>query len=175
MLGAMPARRTTRTPSRTTTRAVAGKGARKVAGKGARKPKASRDAAPGDKPGRLELLTAIACSLPQVETELVNGRHVRFRVGRKTFAWYTDDHHGDGRIALHCKAARGEQARLVASDPQRYFVPPYVGPAGWVGLRLDLPALAWPELTGLLTDAFRLSAPRKLVALLEAQPPDRRE
>jgi hypothetical protein len=60
-----------------------------------------------------------------------------FHVRGKMFLAFTDNHHGDGRTAVWIKATKEEQQRLVAGDPARYFVPPYVGVKGWVGVRLD--------------------------------------
>ena len=94
----------------------------------------------------------------------VAGEHLAFRVRKKTFAYYLFDHHGDGRIALCCKAAPGEQEMLVASDPTRFFIPAYLGPKGWVGMRLDLPDIDWEQVAYLATMAYRLSAPRTLAA-----------
>ncbi|MEW6269121.1 MAG: MmcQ/YjbR family DNA-binding protein, partial [Thermodesulfobacteriota bacterium] len=90
-----------------------------------------------------------------------------FRVGGKMFAMFTDDHHGDGRVALWCKAPLGMQEILIDADPERFYKPPYVGPSGWVGVRLDV-AVDWREVRGLLVGAWRMTAPRKLVPLLDA-------
>ena len=62
-------------------------------------------------------------------------------------------------IALLCKAPPGEQGRLVKEDPSRYFVPPYVGPRGWVGLRLDTPRIDWRQVKDLAYAAYFLTAP----------------
>ncbi|MQA97959.1 MAG: hypothetical protein GEV11_26345 [Streptosporangiales bacterium] len=70
-------------------------------------------------------------------------------------------------MGVALKAAPGEQEALVQSDPERFYVPAYVGPRGWVGVRLDLPTVDWTELTELITDAYRLQAPRTLVARLD--------
>lgn len=94
-------------------------------------------------------------------------RHLAYLVRGKTFAYFTDDHHGDGRLALIYKAAAGEQTALVAADPEHLFVPPYLGHRGWVGLRLDRPGLDWEEVGELVTEAYRLSAPKRLVTLLD--------
>jgi hypothetical protein len=83
-------------------------------------------------------------------------------VRTRTFAYFTEDHHGDGRLALMGKAPLGEQAALIASDPDRYFVPPYLGHRGWVGIWLDLPGVDWEEVGEFLVEAYRLSAPRRL-------------
>jgi predicted DNA-binding protein (MmcQ/YjbR family) len=82
------------------------------------------------------------------------------------FAMFMDDHHGDGRLALWLNALPGDQATLVESDPELFFVPPYMGPSGWVGLRLDRKP-AWDEVAELIEESYRLAAPRKLIALLD--------
>ena len=118
---------------------------------------------------RLARLVAIGRSLPEVEVDAVGraAEHRTFRVRRKVFAYYLFDHHGDGRLALCCKAPPGEQGRLVAEAPRRFFVPPYVGPKGWLGVRLDRARVDWAELAYLLRTAYRLCAPRTLAARLE--------
>ena len=118
---------------------------------------------------RLKKLVAIARSLPDAEVAAqgLKGEHRILRVGKKSFGYYCFDHHGDGMIALWCKATPGEQGRLVAENPRRFFVPPYVGPKGWVGVRLDQRSVDWNEIAYLLRVAFRLSAPRALLARLE--------
>jgi hypothetical protein len=72
------------------------------------------------------------------------------------------NHHGDGRFAIWCAAAPGMQEMLVEADPERFFRPPYVGPRGWLGVRLDRD-LDWNELTGIAEDAYAEVAPPKLV------------
>lgn len=89
-----------------------------------------------------------------------------FRVRNRVFVYYMDNHHNDGRLALWCKAAPGVQAALVGSNPERFFVPPYVGPRGWIGLRLDV-AVDWDEVRDVITESYRLSAPKRLAALLD--------
>ena len=79
-----------------------------------------------------------------------------------------NNHHGGGRPALWCKAAPGNQALMVRAEPDRYFVPPYVGPSGWVGVWLDR-SPDWAEVNGLLRDSYRLVAPKKLAALLASE------
>ncbi|MDQ3697731.1 MAG: MmcQ/YjbR family DNA-binding protein [Gemmatimonadota bacterium] len=93
-----------------------------------------------------------------------------FRVRNKLFAMYAgaDNHHGKGRAAVWCKAAPGNQALMVQSAPDRFFVPPYVGPSGWVGVWLDGNA-DWEELPALLRDSYRLIAPKRLAALLDQE------
>jgi hypothetical protein len=87
-----------------------------------------------------------------------------FRVKNKLFATYAaaNNHHGGGRNAVWCKAAAVNQQLMVEAAPERFFVPPYVGPSGWIGVYLD-GDVDWDELQGLLWDAWRLTAPRKLL------------
>jgi hypothetical protein len=70
---------------------------------------------------------------------------------------FMDNHHHDGRLALWCAAAAGVQAALVDADPDRYFVPPYVGHRGWIGVRLDR-GLEPDEVAGVLEDAHEAAA-----------------
>lgn len=95
------------------------------------------------------------------------GRHIGYVVRDKTFAYFTEDHHGDGRLAMICKAPPGEQAALIAGNPDQFFVPPYLGHRGWVGLWLDRPGVDWDEVAELMVDAYRLTAPRRLVTPLD--------
>ncbi len=76
-----------------------------------------------------------------------------------------DDHHGDGRFAIWCAAPAGDQQLLVDADPEKFFVPPYVGHRGWLGVRLDRD-LDWDELRGIVEDAFCTVAPKRLVEQL---------
>lgn len=91
-----------------------------------------------------------------------------FRVRKKMFASYASagNHHGGGRPAVWLKASPGAQSAMVKLDPKRFFVPPYVGPSGWVGVWLDEKP-DWTELADLVIDAYRLVAPKKLLGLLE--------
>jgi len=114
-----------------------------------------------DVAGRRKRLVALCQELPGATAERAGVQHLAFKVGKKIFAYYAYDHHGDGRIALLGKAPPGEQSQLVAEDPERYFVPPYVGSRGWVGLRLDSPRIDWRAVRNLLTVAYVLTAPEK--------------
>lgn len=78
-------------------------------------------------------------------------------VGKRQFAVFSNDHHSDGRVALVCAAPDGMQAMLVDSDPDAYYVPPYVGHHGWVGVRLDRD-LAWSQVASVIESAYRESA-----------------
>ena len=91
-----------------------------------------------------------------------------FRVRNKLFAMYASptNHHGSGRPAVWCKAGPGNQGLMVSANPDRFFVPPYVGPSGWVGVWLD-GAVDWEEVADLLRDSYSMIAPKKLRAMLE--------
>ena len=91
-----------------------------------------------------------------------------FRVRNKLFAMFAGahNHHGNGANAVWCKAAPGNQELMVRDAPDRFFVPPYVGPSGWIGIRLD-GGVNWQEVEELLQDSYRLVAPKRLVEKLD--------
>jgi hypothetical protein len=72
---------------------------------------------------------------------------------------FVDNHHEDGRLAIWCNAPPGTQDALVASHPKHYFVPPYVGPQGWIGVRLDT-GLKWATIGGRIKEAHRIATSR---------------
>ncbi len=109
----------------------------------------------------------ICAALPEVTERPSHGAPSFFVRDKKTIAMFHDDHHGDGRLALWCAAPAGVQAELVETEPERFFVPPYVGHRGWLGVRLDR-SPDWDEVAGILTEAFRVVAPKTLVARLDA-------
>jgi hypothetical protein len=117
----------------------------------------------------LERLRGICLGLPEVEERLSYGAPTFFVRGKRPFVMVLTDHHGDGRFAIWCAAGGGIQSMLVEADPERFFVPPYVGHRGWLGVRLDR-ALDWDEIAGIVEDAYAEIAPATLVALAtEAQ------
>jgi predicted DNA-binding protein (MmcQ/YjbR family) len=109
----------------------------------------------------LERLTAICAALPEAVRE-VTGRHAGFKVRGRTFAYYLDDHHGDGMVALNAKLPPGESEALVETAPERYHRPAYLGARGWVGLRLDTPEVDWDEVADLVHTSYGLVAPKRL-------------
>jgi phosphoribosylglycinamide formyltransferase-1 len=125
------------------------------------KPISKRKNVLGD-PVRLKKLLELAKGLPEVVIELAGEQHLALKVRKKTFAWYLDSHHDDGIVCLCAKNTRARQGELIAAHGKRYFYPPYVGPSGWVSLRLDQPELDWGEVTALLIEAYRLQAPKRL-------------
>jgi hypothetical protein len=110
----------------------------------------------------LQRIRAICLALPEVSERLSHGAPTFFVRGKKAFLMVLTDHHGDGRFAIWCAAPTGMQSMLVDADPERFFVPPYVGHRGWLGVRLDR-GLHWDELEGIAEDAYAEVAPRKLV------------
>jgi len=113
----------------------------------------------------LAAVRRICLDLPEA-TEKLSHSSPTFFV-RRTFVMFHDDHHGDGRLAIWCAAPDGAQALMVESEPERFFVPPYVGHRGWLGVRLDVD-VDWNEVAAIVEDAYRTVAPRKLVAMLDA-------
>jgi hypothetical protein len=114
---------------------------------------------------RKACLAEICSSFPEVE--ISGDQHLTFQVRKRTFAYYLDNHQGDGRIALVCKATPADQDFLVRLDPDRFYIAPYLGHKGWIGLRLDTTEVSWGEVRDLAERAYRLVAPKRLVALLD--------
>ena len=117
---------------------------------------------------RIEKAAATCLSLPNV-TRVNMGDHASFRVGGKIFAYLLDNHHGDGMVGLCCRALPGDNQRLIESNPRKFYLPAYVGPRGWVGLRLDLRTVDWSEVKELVSGSYLLVAPKKLALRMEAQ------
>lgn len=116
---------------------------------------------------RLKGLIEIAKSLPETRCER-HGDHASFLIRKKPFAYFLKDHHGDGIVAVACKALPGDNTALVAAQPQRFYLPAYVGPRGWVALRLDVGAIDWDEVAELMRGSYMLIAPKRLAERVEA-------
>jgi predicted DNA-binding protein (MmcQ/YjbR family) len=112
----------------------------------------------------LQRLREICLALPEA-TEKPFGGHTDpcWRVRDKIFVMSTHGEHGEGRLAVWCKAPPGAQEVLVGSDPDRFFVPPYVGHNGWVGIRLDR-AIDWEMLSELIRESYLMTARKRLAA-----------
>jgi hypothetical protein len=106
-------------------------------------------------------------ALPEVSERLSHGSPAWFVREKRTVAMFVDDHHGDGILGIWCPAHPGVQEEMVALEPERFFRPPYVGPSGWLGVRLDRD-VEWDEVRGILMDSYRKVAPKTLVKLLDA-------
>jgi predicted DNA-binding protein (MmcQ/YjbR family) len=115
-------------------------------------------------PSVVQHLRRICLGLPEA-TERPFGGHEApaFRVRDKMFMVLRED--GE---SLTCKVPPGEQQALVAADPDKFFIPPYVGSKGWIGIRLD-GAVDWQEIAELAEDSYRLIAPKRLVARLDRE------
>ncbi len=118
------------------------------------------------KSARLSLLSDICLALPEATRE-IKGDHASFCVRKKVFAYFLNNHHGDGIVSICGKALPGDNTVLVASDPVKYYLPAYIGPRGWVGLRLDIGKVDWDEVRELITGSYLQAAPRKLAALVK--------
>jgi hypothetical protein len=116
-------------------------------------------------------LAEVVAELPGVVVREAYG-HVEYLLANKKFAWLLVDHHGDGRLALWVKAPAGEQEALVATDPVRFFAPPYLGPSGWVAVNVDPDSRPdWDEVTALVVQAWRMSAGKRAVAAYDESHP----
>ena len=115
-----------------------------------------------DRENVLTRLREICLALPETSERLSHGAPSFFIRGKTCFLMLLDDHHGDGRFAVWCAAPPGDQQLLVDADPEKFFVPPYVGHRGWLGVRLDR-GLHWDELDGIAEDAYAVVAPPRLV------------
>jgi hypothetical protein len=115
---------------------------------------------------RLARVTKICLALPETSRDR-HGRHAGFLVRKKIFAYYLDNHHGDGMVAIACKVLPGDNTVLAAADPDRFYLPAYIGSRGWVALRMDLVAIDWDEVAELILGSYRLLAPKRLAATVK--------
>jgi hypothetical protein len=114
----------------------------------------------------LEDVRGAALALPET-TERKSHSAPTFFVRKKTFVYFWDNHHDDGRVAVWASAPPGVQEEVLESEPDRFFRPPYVGHRGWIGYRLDQGPVDGDELAAVVADAYRTVAPKTLVALLD--------
>jgi hypothetical protein len=117
----------------------------------------------------LRSLRRLCLALPRVTERLSHGEPTWFVQDKKTFVMYADHHHDD-RLAFWCAAPRDAQETLVAADPTRFFIPPYVGHRGWLGVYLDVP-VDWRLIAELVRDAYREVASERLRAELDGPKP----
>jgi len=116
----------------------------------------------------LARVTEIALALPET-TRKIYGSHAQFLVRKKTFAYFLDNHHGDGIVAVTSKVLPGDNKALVASQPRRFYLPDYLASKGWVALRLDVGKVDWSEVKELLSCSYALIAPKKLAQRVESE------
>ena len=107
-------------------------------------------------------LAKICLALPGA-TRTDSGSHATFTVQKRVFAYFLNNHHGDGIVSIACKALPGDNAVLVAAQPERFYLPAYIGPRGWVALRLDRGKIDWEEVRELVTGSYRMVAPKRLL------------
>lgn len=115
----------------------------------------------------LDRLRRLCLSFPEATERLSHGEPTWFVRDKRVFAMFSDHHHDD-RVGFWAPAPPGDQRALVAEDPERFFVPPYVGGKGWIGVRLDVSGLDWDRIAEIVEDAYRSVAPKQLVAQLDA-------
>jgi len=117
---------------------------------------------------RLVRATKICLALPEAVREM-HGSHAAFLVRKKTFAYFLDNHHNDGIVAITCKVLPGENEALATAQPKRFYLPAYIGPRGWIALRLDVGKVDWEEVSDLVLCGYQLVAPKKLADVVAAQ------
>jgi hypothetical protein len=121
----------------------------------------------------LDRVRKIAFALPQVSEVLSHGEPCFFLRGKRPICYYHDDHNGDGRVSLWCPAPLGVQEELVAAEPERFFKPPTSASgtfSDWLGMYLDASGengVDWDEIAAILEDAYRMVAPKTLIAELD--------
>jgi hypothetical protein len=114
---------------------------------------------PGDE--HLRRVRRLCAALPQTKEKLSHGEPTFF-VGKKVYVMFANDHHNDGHVAVWIPVVPGLQVTLLKTEPGKFFMPPYVGVRGWVGIELD--AISDEELAAYICEAWRLIAPKKLHA-----------
>ena len=109
---------------------------------------------------RLARVTKICLGFPETTREL-HGSHAAFTVRKKKFLYFLNDHHGDGIVSVTGKVFPGDNKALAASQPSRFYLPAYIGPRGWVALRLDVGKVDWDEVAELVKTSYQLTAPKR--------------
>lgn len=110
---------------------------------------------------RLVRLTAICLTLPE-PVRAVHGNFADFRVRKKVFAYFLNDHDRDGIVSVCCKSELGENVDRATREPGRFYLPPYIGSRGWFGLRLDRTPIDWKEVENAVQLSYCLAAPKSL-------------
>jgi predicted DNA-binding protein (MmcQ/YjbR family) len=103
-------------------------------------------------------------ALPEASMER-SGSHATFRVRKKVFAYFLDNHHGDGIVSVCVKTQLGGNRDLAREDPKTFYLPAYIGARGWVGYRLDRPSIHWNAVAEFVKSSYCQTAPKKLVAV----------
>ena len=119
-----------------------------------------------DAEGVLAKLREICLTLPEAAERLSHGEPGFHIEKGKFFAYFSHNHHNDGITAVHVKTSGlDEQAMLIEADPDVYYRPPYLGPSGWVGIRLDTEEIDWDRVADRVAYSWELVAPRRLLEM----------
>lgn len=116
---------------------------------------------------RLAKVSALCLALPET-AHADMGDHAAFTVRGKKFAYFLNNHHGDGIVSVCARAFPGENGKLIEAHPRKFYSPAYIGPRGWVGLRLDRGAVDWNEVRDLVMASYLQVAPQRLREKFEA-------
>jgi phosphoribosylglycinamide formyltransferase-1 len=112
--------------------------------------------------GVVDRITKLCLAYPETTCEL-SGSHATFKVRKKVFAYFLDNHHGDGKVAVCCKTSLGENYDLAKADPVKFYLPAYIGSRGWIAIRLDVGRINWKEIDSFVRASYRAVAPKKLL------------
>lgn len=112
-------------------------------------------------------LEAICAALPDSDEER-ESQHATFRVRKKVYAYFLDNHHGDGIVSVCVKMEKGRNAALVKKEPARFHLPAYIHARGWVGVRLDRGRVDWKDVAARVTESYRAVAPKALADAVRA-------
>jgi predicted DNA-binding protein (MmcQ/YjbR family) len=115
---------------------------------------------PKDPLGRV---SEICLAFPEASIER-HDSHATFRVRKKVFAYFLDNHHGDGIVSVCVKTRLGENGDFARDRPSHFYLPAYIGPRGWLGVRLDVPKVSWDEVASFIAASFVNVAPKTLAA-----------
>ena len=118
---------------------------------------------------RLTRLTKIALAFPNAR-RVICGSHAQFLIRKKTFAYFLNDHHGDGIVAVTVKVLPEDNKALAEAQPRRFYLPAYIAWKGWVALRLDAGKIDWDEVSELLLGSYMLVAPKRLAEQVQSEP-----
>lgn len=119
-----------------------------------------------DLPEPMRRVGRMSLALPDTTVKPSHGA-MAYQVRGKTFGMVMHDHHGNGRTELWTKASPGEQSEWVSADGARYFVPPYVGPNGWIGCWLDVVDVDWSAVAELLVDGYLVQSGTRRAAIAD--------
>jgi predicted DNA-binding protein (MmcQ/YjbR family) len=120
--------------------------------------------ATGDDEPRLAKVSEICLGFPEATCER-SGSHATYKVRKRVFAYFLNDHHGDGRIAVCCKTRLGEHEDLARAEPDKFYIPAYIGSKGWVAIRLDRDRVNWKEIAEFIRASYGAVAPAKLLGV----------